>query len=348
MAASEGSYIGLAKQTAKGTPNVTDASFVYMLLTEGAIAPNGLTVPLDREVGGGSLLRSMIQGGVFSAGKLAFIPRPASLGHLLLGAIGSVTSTQNGAGTSYTHVFKMASDNFSLPWYTWREGPGMIWGEQFQDVRVGGLSVAWRGGRFVTAEAQLVGGLPAKVSTATWSPAAKVDGGPQLLATIGAIEVPAATAMKVIGGSFSIVNAMPLDEQWIVGSYVPDNFDITQRAFVLNLVAKVVDATLYSKMMYDPAGGSAWVASMYKEGNILVDLKSDVLAATVPSNIPYELKIQANGQTGDNSNVFWDCQPIALKAGRQLLLNITGTYVADPAGTNDPLVVTLINKQTSY
>lgn len=56
MTAAENSVLGFAKQTAKGTPNVTDAEFKYLLFTQSAMGVNNLSIPLDPEVGGGAML----------------------------------------------------------------------------------------------------------------------------------------------------------------------------------------------------------------------------------------------------------------------------------------------------
>ena len=77
MAASDGSFVGIAKQTGKGTPNATDASFKYLLFNEGGIAPSNMTVPLDTEVGGGAMLRDVQKMGVMT--RRAVRLRPASL-----------------------------------------------------------------------------------------------------------------------------------------------------------------------------------------------------------------------------------------------------------------------------
>ena len=123
MTAAEGSYLGLAKQTAKGTPNVTDAEFKYLLFNEGSFAPQNAVLPLDPEVGGGALLRDVNKVGVISGGALTFIPRPQTLGMFIQGLLNDCTSTDNTDG-SYEHVFDLGSDQFAAPYYTFRSAPG--------------------------------------------------------------------------------------------------------------------------------------------------------------------------------------------------------------------------------
>jgi hypothetical protein len=112
---------------------------------------------------------------------------------------------------------------------------------------------------------------------------------------------------------------IPMDEQWITGSYSPDDFDINQRAFALTMVVKTTDKVLYNKMNYDKDDGAAWLA---------------------------ELEVKANAQTGANANVLWTATPISMRAGRQLTMAVTGTFIADPLA-GDPITVELINAQTT-
>src|SRR5512134_3271477 len=108
MTASENSFVGLAKQTAKGTPNVTDNAFDYFLFCEGGIGPQNVVIPLDQEVGGGALLRGMAKVGVTASGAFNMIPRPNTLGNFLYGAFGTVAApAQKAATTAYEHVFTL-------------------------------------------------------------------------------------------------------------------------------------------------------------------------------------------------------------------------------------------------
>lgn len=343
MTAANSSLIGIAKQTGKGTPNVTDASFDYLLFKEGALGVIPSFLPLDQEIGGGALLRNVLKVGVMSGGQLAIIPRPKTLGHFFYGITGAVNSV-DGLDGSYEHEFTL-NDQFSAPWYTVRSAPGNLLGEQLSDARIAGLTLAWRAARFVEGSVSMQGiGVPQKVSTATWNAAAQVDGGPQFLAPLGTIELPTATPAYVTAGSFTAGIAMPVDQQWVVGSYSPQNLSITQRAYVLSLAIKIEDAALYSKIQYDPAGGNAWVAAVMKEANFKVEFASDIEAA---EGKPYMFAIAANGQSGADANVSWSAQPIAMQAGRQLIMAVTGTFLASPDGST-PLALTLVNDTASY
>jgi hypothetical protein len=355
MTAAEGSFIGFAKQTAKGTPNVADNSFKYLLVRESSMGPSNMAIPLDREIGGGALLRAMVRTGVTSGGMLDLIYRPDTIGSFLLGALGKASAPVAGTTIhvgSYTHVFTMdQADNFAAPYWTWRNAPGGAWGEQYQDSRMSAMALNFRAARYVDGQIGFTGGLPTPVATTTWAAGAAVDGGPQFLSSTlnSTIEVPTATPIKVLGGSFVAGMAIPLDEQWIVGSYSPDAFDITSRSFAMNLTVKVADnGVLYKKMMYDPAAGSSWMANIMREGNIKILLNSDQYADTAGANDPFSLMIEANGQSGASSNVYWSASPIGLRAGRQLVMAVSAVFVADPRGSAfDPVKVTLVNQHST-
>ncbi len=343
MPAAEKSVLGIAKQTALGTPNVTDAEFDYLLFNKGSVSPATSFLPIDMEVGGGALPRGVRKVGVTSGGQLQFIPRPKSIGHFLLGALGKVVSTDVGPANYYSHDFTLDTDQFAAPYFTARSSPGDLLGEQFQDLRVGALGLQWKGADFLRGTVALLGGLPAVVATTTWGAAALVDGGDPFLAPKGTIELPVATPVKVLGGAFGALMNIPMDQQWIVGSYSPDAFDINSRVFQLSMAIKMVDKNLYEKMAYDPAQGGAWLADVFKEGNILLKFESDSDAF---AGTPYSIQIAANGLSTDAANIEWSVSPIALSAGSQMVLNVTGTFTAYAAA--DPITITLINQTASY
>lgn len=342
MTASESSFIGFAKQTAKSTENVTDAEFQYFLFNEGTVGPQNNNLPLDQEVGGGAMLRGVAKVGVTSVGAFSFIPRPDIMGMFLLGALGDVAApAQQATSAAYLHAFDLGTDQFAAPYHTVRSTPGSIWGETFLDMRVANLALTWRAADYLRGQVAFLGGLPTpNVSTAAWSPLTYVDGGPQFLAPLFTTELPSSTAVKCLSGAFTMGMQIPMDEQWITGSYYPDDFDINQRAFALTMVVKTTDKVLYNKMNYDPADGAAWVAEVYREGDIGLQFDSDVEADT---GYPYSIEVLANAQSDADANVLWTATPISMRAGRQLTFAVTGTFVADPDAAHEPVTVNLIN-----
>jgi hypothetical protein len=339
MTASESSLVGIAKQIAKGTPNVTDAAFKYLLFTQGAMGPQNQVLPLDPEVGGGAMIRDMKKTGVTSGGALEIIPRADTLGLMLLGAFGAVTTSADGTG--YKHIFKLPADQFQAPYFTLRSSPGSMWGEQLEDNRISQFGLEFKGANFVRGTVGFQGGKPSKVSTALWDAAAKVDGTAPFITPVSSVELPTGSPIKVLSGSFVAGMAIPLEEQWVVGSYYPDAMDITSRSFAVQLAIKITDADLYSKMMYDPDGGTAWTTSLLREGKVKLSFVSDM---EYDDGKPFKLEIEANGLDGAAGNVVWSAQPVGLRAGRQVVMAVTGIFL----GGTDPITATLYNSTASY
>lgn len=350
MTASEGSFLGLAKQTAKGSENSTDAEFKYLLFSEGASGVDNRVIPLDQEVGGGPMLRDIQKVGAMAFGQYTIIPRPTILGDFLMGLLGKDTSVQQALTDAYKHTFEPATDPFSIPYYTVRSSPGGAWGEKFVDSRIASMALSWRAPDYIRGSVAFMGITPTtQVSMATWAASSKVDGGPQFLTCNSDIELPLAADIKVLSGSVAIGLNIPLEEQWIVGSYFPEDLDMNSRFVSVTFGVKVTSASLYDQMTYDPAGGAAWAAQMLREASFKILFASPTLADV---GYPYSLEIKGNAQTeaGGDANVVWSMSPIALRAGRQVTATITGTFLANPStylGANPPIQIELINKQVA-
>lgn len=345
MTAVEGSYLGLAKQVDFDTENTTDGAFKYVLFRRGSFGPNNVVLPLGPEVGGGAWERSVVKVGVTTGGALQFTPRPDTLGDFLLATLGLDTPT--GTAAPYTHVFTMNTDEFDLEYYTYRLQPGGItdWGEIYPSCAVSGLSLDWQAPGFLNGTVAIIGTEPKIAATGAWSPT--IDDGPQFLtADASDMELPSATNIKVLAGSFAIANIIPLDQQWVVGADSPLSLDVVHRTAMINLVVKIDDKTLYEQMLYDPAATGAWVAQMYKEADIKIFLESDTIAGGATK---HSLSIAANGQTeaSGNANVIWTATPLDLMAQRQLVMNISGMFIASPT-VDDTIEVTLINDIATY
>jgi hypothetical protein len=254
---------------------------------------------------------------------------------------------QQDTTTAYKHTFKLLStDEFAAPYYAVRSMPGGMWGEQFYDVRIQSLALNWRAADYIRGAVGLIGRTPVPNKTTTnWAPATYVDGGPQFLAPKTTIELPTGSPVKVLSGSMVFACDIPMDEQFITGAYEPEDVDINGRMFTLTLGVKVTDAALYNKMNYEPTGaGAAWAADIFKEADINLLFESDQEAGPA---YPYSLKISANGESGDDANVAWSVQPIVLRAGRQVTMAVTGTFLANAYSGADTIVTELINKKST-
>jgi hypothetical protein len=353
MTSAQRSLMGFAKQIednpathpkGKGNPTVTDGDFNYLLFTRGAAGVQNMTIPLDMEVGGGAMLRDVVKVGVTSGGQMEFIPRPESLGVFLMGALGKDTPSLHAGGTlANDHAFTMPTDQFDAPYYTVRFSPGGMWGEQYQDCRISMLGLSWRGANFVRGQLAFAGGKPTPgVAMTTWSAAAQTDATPPFITPISTITLPSSGSVKVLSGSFQSTMAIPLDEQWIVGSYNPDDFDIVSRAYVLQLALKITDVNLYNKVVYDGLGAvTEWTSEILKQADFDITFKT---AQYIEGTTPYSLTIEGNGGAAGAGNVAWSAQPVGLRAGSQVIMAVAGIFLAD---ATEAIKVTLTNSQAT-
>jgi len=346
-APAENSHVGLAKQASFGTPMTTDNLFSYFMFSRGGIAPNNQYIPADDSIGSGSLLPSIEKGGVFSAGAFEFVPRPVSLGRMLYGVLGKAAApAADGAG--YKHVLTFDStDEFLLPCFSFRSAPGDLWGETFQDCRIMSLGLNWKAADMIRAQMAVIGGLPTpNVTKTAWAPETYIDSSPVLLAPTTVISGFNAYSLKVLRGAINFGGAFPLDEQWITGSYSPDGLDLVSRQITVSLLIKIADATLYNKMSYDPANGSAWLASVLQDGDLSIHFKA---SKTYDTAKPYALKFQANGRTQAQAdgNIAWTVAPISLQSGKLVTAMVTGTVLKNAHDTASPVSVELYNNSAT-
>lgn len=265
---------------------------------------------------------------------------------------------------SRSHVFTLDPDDmFSAPFYTVRSqlapAKANAWAEQFQDVRVNMVAMEWRAPGFVGGTVAMVGGEATGVSDpADWNHLQYLDSGPQFLTSVGSkIKIYGAQGgselqdLSVLGGSFAAGSAIPLDEQFVVGSYFPEGLEIVNRSFGVNLVVKIPDEKLYKMMMYNPGSANAWAAEIMREARMALEFKSDQDAATVKKvgdvsdARPYSIKIDGNNLGGDQANVAWAMAPISTRAQRQVVAQLSGTFMASPDGASAPITITLVNRK---
>ena len=138
--------------------------------------------------------------------------------------------------------------------------------------------------------------------------------------------------------SLTIANGLAVDENFVVGSYYPQDIDVLTRVITIELVVLVTGITVYQKAMYDPASGVAWDPAVWSTSQ--VDHLTFKSADNIPSQaVPYSLNV--NVEEAD-----WVAAPIAMRGTDNVLVRLTGT-VKEPSA-NDPVTLTLINTSTAY
>lgn len=341
MASAENTKFGVALQTAAGAPNITEGSFDYLLYSEGALGPQNMIIPTDPEVGGGAMISDLKKVGISSAGAINFIPRAKSIGKLLYAALGKqdTPAAVPPGSEAYAHTFNFGDDQFDLPYLTVRYAPGNLQGEIFKDCRIAALNFSWQAANFLRAQVAFIGKKPELAASVGWNPSlANLDNSPQFMTTAGSGSAGAANPLKMISGSLSIINSIPLDEQMVVGSYEPDALDVVSRAITLQVVVKVSDAALYKKVMYDPAGGTEWVPAIMKDVLTAFEFKSDQ-NADATNAVKYALSF-ADNMSATDGNVAWTAQPLATRAGKTIVMALSGMFLAD----TNPFTAKLTNR----
>jgi hypothetical protein len=351
MASGLNSYLGFALQTAKDTE--ATSGFKYVPFREGQVSPNNIIIPLDMESGGGSLVRGVKKVGVSGGGMVSIIPRPDSLGLFLYGVLGTKAVAGDGASTPYTHTFTMVpggAGEFGTPYFTVRSTPGSLWGEVVVNNRLTGLSLEFRAPDFVRGTLAWLGTTPKMASPAAWNPAAALDVTPPFITPVGQLAIDT-VEYPVLAGALTTALAIPMDQQYTVGNYYPDDVDVVSRAVMINMTVKVANDTLYRKLQYDPQAGDDWAAETFQSGAFTLNFQTPENIPGVTPAAPYSIDIQGNGQdaaSGDG-NLVWTAAPIGSRPGQQIVMNVTGTFIADPrGGANIPVTVELQNGTASY
>lgn len=338
MASSNNTRLGMAIQTNGSTINTTAAAFNYFTYGEGAMGVTNMNVPAEDGIGTGGFPSAVEKMGVFAQGGFDGVAHAQSLGLLLYGALGAKAApTADGQG--FVHAFSVGTDKLALPYFTVRQyNPSLAGGgEVFPHARVAGLGLSWRAANYLRNQVALMGAVADfDTDVADWSPT--VDLGPTFIAPKATIAWPSET-VKVLSGAVQFGAQIPLDGQWITGSYTPDAMDIVSRQAAVQLVLKITDNTLYRKFVYDPAGGAAWAANIMKEGGVTLTFESSQVYDTAK---PYKLVIAFDNTS---ENVAWAAEPLSIRAGQPVTLAITGTILG---ATNSEVTATLYNDTATY
>ena len=333
------SAVGIALQAAKGTAITMSSSFQYLLFERGTISPAEIQRAYGRLAGSlRSLPRGSIKTGVYSGGDIDFVGAPECVGWYLLGLMGEAASASEN-GTLYDHVFSFASDEFSLPYFTIRKRTAGLWHEQFQDIRIASFTVSAPATDMVRFNVGMVGINPQKVANSDWAPASYLDDGVPFLTCTATLTSPAYGTFKATNITLVQTGAIALDEEWIVGSYYPDDLTLGGRAFLIDCILHATDE-IFGKMVYDPdyvATTATWTPEILSDGAFALQLDTQ-------EDEPQSLAVAFDTA---NNNIDWIMQPVVIdgRVNKQLM-RVIGT-VKQSAGTQ--VAWTLTNdRSTDY
>ena len=137
-------YIHWALQSAEGSANAADGQRIYATDTDFNVTD------IQRQqrptIGGSALLQGAYKAGTGGAGTFGLEVPGNHIGYLLYFLTGAVSVSTGAPEATHTdtHVFTMATDEFSLPWVTFIEDKDAVIKTQLVDCHV-------VGGRFVYA-----------------------------------------------------------------------------------------------------------------------------------------------------------------------------------------------------
>ncbi len=223
------------------------------------------------EVGGIPVPTFPYKSGPIVQGGMTLQPRlEDTLGWLLYGAVGDVTSVQDGATDMYTHTFALkASDPSFVPYMGFRkyippsDGTSATdFGEVFKDCKIVGFNVALPNNGPINARVDVIGReFESDLAPDAWTyengfeswesiPVACATGG---FIKFGDVELP------VVQASVNFVN-VPLDlkQERLYGD--PFIYDVTpvQRRLEFDLMVKWANPDLYNSVRTGSPTGTTW------------------------------------------------------------------------------------------
>jgi hypothetical protein len=348
------SAVGLARQTAKGTEMAYESGFHWMLAEQAMAGPQEGVLALPMEMGGGLFPRGRVKTSVFGAGALSGIPRPESLGLVLLGMFGGGASAEIDPDTTpasgdeyYQHTFTVNTDPADTPYFTARRQVGSGtpgFGETIVDCRLESMALEMRAADYVRGSYSFNGITPTLIpDTASWT--IDPDSNAPFIAAAGSAKIQTAdtaTTLPVRAASIAMTNAQDVARQFIVGSYYPRDVDIVGRTALVSYVVYLPDETWYQKLMYDPLAVSAtWLPDIFASSQFelkFISAEDCNPSAPVPGDLhPWTLTFTAN-------STHWNVEPLGLAANDLVVVRVTGIVLEKDAAGSE--ITAVLDNQT--
>ena len=333
--------LGLAHQTAKGTANT---SFTYVPATNLGVNANQQVQATPYEISGGYFQKTSYKTSVSAGGDTSIIARPDSFGHVLYALSGqdTVTPVPSQAG-AFSHVFTPFTPSASneLPWYTLYKNVSYLWANQFTDVKCAGVRFDVAARNLVNTQVSWYGITPTEVAVPGAPPAA--DSGPVFQTCQGTVILHteagdaniSANTNKLERVSLDFVNNLSADQEFSVGSYVPDDVTLLSRSVNVSADIIIRDPDLV-RAVYQNGGTGAWDPTVYR-GHLNLTFNS---SAVVPSTTqPYQFIIDLPG-------IDFLMMPVSLSSNQLIRATLSANVTLGAA--NDQYAFTLINGTASY
>lgn len=336
MVAPNVAEIAFAKQSAKGTPNTTAA---HRLLMAGGDQPHPMvTQDWYQETTGQRMQYDRYVSEAHVEGAPQHYVMPASIGELIRGALGSISSS----GTApTTHTITPAA---TLPWYTvWRKLSTLVY-ERFTDCKVKSIVIHGESGRPLTVTVTWLGITSQRKTSAVYATEVTVT----KEVTNRFLHYDGAGALLVEGVAVASINSFDLTIENNATAEAGDSLapndisegglDVTLRASQLFTSAALRDRLLYANA--SPADNAAITTTLLE------------LSSTPPIQFTWT-RVAAGGPEVSLAVALarvsvepFEVQPTTAPSPA-LRADIT-YHVQQPANDSAALTVTLKNAVTSY
>ena len=303
----------------------------------------------DPEVGGSPVPTFPYKAGPVVAGGFTLQPRlEDTLGWLLYGMMGKVTSAETGIGSGiYDHVFEMATDTAFVPWMSTRKAvarrDGIVatdLGETYVDCKMVGGNLVLPNDSLINMRCDFLGRsftLDHDPTLWTWENVMESwESVPIACATGGFIKFET-EELPVVACQMSWQNR-PLDlrAEKVYGDPFLEDITIVGRRLAIEMTVKWNNPDLYAKALTGAVNGTAWTSTPFTGA---LDVKS-VSSVNIPGETePYSLRVKAD------KIMLSPVGGIVLAAGGAVMLRFTGVAL-DSNGTYARF--TLRNQATSY
>ena len=340
---------GFMKQSAKGTKGVVADTFWHKIRS-GTIGPASMQDVLPPEIGGTMYASGAYRGGYAVGGTLGVYPRLEDYFPLLLAAVaGAATITGTGP---YTHTFKPATDEGSLPWLTFRRLVPATADKQeaIVDCRVVRMSLIFAPAAPMAVEFDVVGisyeDEDVETYTLRWS---STDPYPDIPASVpvgcsGEFTFNSgATALDPLGVRVDIVNIPAGDpEERPLFQHTREDVSILDRDVTVSFTYNWEDSTLYEALEQNE--GSAWSPVVWEDdAAVEVQAKS---AGNIPTEaVPWQLDFKA-------AKLMWAMSPVQLAGNNIIVMQMAGQVLSNDGGavlSGDDWLIEVVNEfSTAY
>jgi len=314
------------------------------------VAPQQIQDLLPPETGGPIVPNYGFKIGTFFGGDITIIPRTQrDISFLFYALMGNVTSVAvSGHSGAFRHDFTLSADGgLTLPWMACRRfvpGPsGQTLGETAWDCRVTQMRMTFGNSGITAINFGILGRRWEQTLNPNWTYSSEAESGESTpIVGNGHLRL-AGTSYPIVGGEIMMSNMMttPADE-YIVGSYYPDDFIPLYRMLQVRVFYKYDNPVFYREILNN--GGSTF-SPIPRE------------TITTGNDFGFDLTLLAPHQIGSSGHNFgmritankmiWAMgDPLMLNANQIVIQEFVGTALLPTNG--DYATVSLFNGESTF